>query len=106
MNVGDSIGILRQAEARDGTKRWEFAEAKIKKIAASNKRIRVFTDSLARIPINDVIDNTNIMEYWMRNGSELVLTDSWVLLSPAIRARFAEWVKWANENPQKVDIAP
>lgn len=102
MNIGDSVGSISKV-IKDGKEVWKLTEDTINKIAITKKYGRRYYTKSKFYPLDadDVDSNTRYMEEAVGNGY-IFVRDVFGLND--ITRPFAErWVKWANDNMDKVE---
>lgn len=102
LNIGDSVGGLYKREV-DGKTVWELTEDKINKITVTKKHGRRYFTRKVFLPLDadDVDNNTKEMEECVGKG--YIITREVFGLNEITRPLAEKWVKWANENPEKVE---
>lgn len=102
LNVGDMVGGLYKRS--DGKEEfWELIEDKINKITVTKKYgRRYFTRKVFRPLDADEVDN-NTKEMEESVGKGYIITREVFGLNEITRLLAERWVKWANENPGKVE---
>lgn len=101
LNIGDSVGGIYK-KTKDGREFWKLTEDKINKITTTKKHGRRYFTRKAFLPLDadDVDDNTKQMEEAIGKG--YIITKEVFGLNDKTRPFAENWVKWANENPDKV----
>ena len=101
MNIGDSVGGIYKFE-KDGREFWKLQEGKINKIDITKKYGRRYHCKSGFYPLDadDVDNNTEIMEDAV--GKDYIITREVFGLNDITRPFAERWIKWANENPDKV----
>lgn len=102
LNVGDSVGGLYKRNI-DGKDMWELVEDKINKITITKKYGRRYFTRKKFYPLDadDIDNNTKEMEESIGKG--YIITREIFGLNDKTRVKAEKWVKWANENPDKVE---
>ena len=100
MNIGDSVGGLYLRE-REGKEVWVLIEDKINKITITKKYGRRYFVKSKFYPMDadDIDSNTEMMEGCIGKG--YIITREIFGLNEKTRPFAENWVKWANENPDK-----
>ena len=98
LNVGDSVGQINQTS----TGEWKLYEDKINKINITKKYGRRYFTRSVFYPLDadEVDDNTKDMEACVGQG--YILTREVFGLNEVTRPLAERWIKWANENKDKV----
>lgn len=98
LNVGDSVAQINQTPSGN----WKLYEDKINKITVSNKYGRRYFTRSVFYPLDadDVDSNTDMMEDAIGKG--YIITKEVFGLNEKTRPYAERWIKWANENKDKV----
>lgn len=101
LNIGDSVGMIQKV-SKDGVESWRLVEDKINKIDITKKYGRRYHTKSRFYPLDadDVDSNTEIMEGAIDRG--YVFTSEVFGLNNITRTFAERWVKFANENPDKI----
>lgn len=99
LNVGDSVGQLYDNQT---TGNWELIEDKINKITITKKYGRRYFTKSKFYPLDadDVDNNTKEMEESIGQG--YIIVREVFGLNDKTRPYAERWIKWANENKDKV----
>lgn len=102
LNVGDSVGGLYKRTV-DGKEFWDLIEDKINKITITKKYGRRYFTRKKFYPLDaeDVDQSTKEMEECVGKG--YIITREVFGLNEITRPQAERWVRWANENPDKVE---
>lgn len=102
MNVGDRVGGLYK-RSKNGEEFWELVEDKINKITITKKYGRRYFTKSKFYPLDadDVDNSTKEMEECIGRG--YIITKEVFGLNDRTRPYAEKWVKWANENPEKLN---
>lgn len=101
LNIGDSVGMIQKV-CKNNAESWRLVEDQINKIDITKKYGKRYHTKSRFYPLDaeDVDLNTEMMEDAANKG---YIFASEVFGLNNITRPFAEkWVKWANENPDKV----
>ena len=98
MKVGEYIGGLYKRVLPDGKEEWVLHESKITKIVQNSKGTKVYSKGFYPLDVDEIESNTKIME----DADNYILVREVVLLNEIVRPKYERWLKWANENPDKV----
>lgn len=101
LNVGDMVGGIYKRGTGDDEK-WELVEDKITKIVITKKDGRKYYTKSKFRPLyaDDVDRSTEDMEACVGKG--YILTREVFGLNDITRPFAERWIKWANENMDKV----
>ena len=100
LKVKDHVGGIYK-RTKDGTEKWYLCEDVINKIVETKNGRKYYTKSKFRpLDADDVDDNTTIQEN--AKGKDYILTNSVFGLNDITRPKAENWIKWANENMDKV----
>ena len=101
LNVGDYIGQINTD--REGT--WKLYRDKINKVAITKKYGRRYYVKSLFYPLDadDVDNNTKIMGAF--TDGPILIKDVFGL-NNMTEQRAERWIKWANDNPDKVKELP
>ena len=98
LKVGDSVGGIYQ-KTKDGVGQWYLCEDKINKIVELKSGRKYYTKSKFRpLDADDVDSNTEMQE----EAKGYIITKEVFGLNDITRPKAENWVKWANENTDKV----
>lgn len=98
LNVGDSVGQINQTPSGN----WKLYEDRINKITVTKKYGRRYFTRSVFYPLDadDVDNNTDMMEDAIGKG--YIITKEVFGLNEKTRPYAERWIKWANENKDKV----
>lgn len=101
LSIGDSVGGIFK-KSKDGKEFWELVEDKINKVDITKKYGKRYHVRKRFYPLDaeDVDSNTKIMEEAVNQG--YIITREIFGLNDITRPFAERWIKWANENPDKV----
>lgn len=102
LNIGDLVGGIYKREI-DGKIVFELVEDKISKITITKKYGRRYFTKSKFYPLDadDVDSNTEMMEESIKRG--FIFTSEVFGLNDKTKIFAENWVKWANENPEKIE---
>ena len=98
LNIGDIIGCIRQSE-KDGKKYWRLVEAPIDKIVINKSGAKYYSKRFYPLDAEDVDVNTYRMDQHL--GSGIIFVREVLHLNDTTRPFAENWIKYANENPDK-----
>ena len=101
LNIGDSVGMIQKV-CKGDTETWRLVEDKINKIDITKKYGKRYHTKSRFYPLDaeDVDTNTEMMEDAANKG--YIFTSEVFGLNDITRPFAEKWVKWANENLDKV----
>ena len=102
LNVGESVGEIYKRALKDGEEYWELVEDKINKSTITKKYGRRYFTKSKFYPLDadDVDNNTKEMEESIGQG--YIIVREVFGLNDKTRPYAERWIKWANENKDKV----
>jgi hypothetical protein len=101
LNIGDSVGMIQKV-SKNGVETWRLVEDKINKIDITKKYGRRYHVKSKFYPLDaeDIDSNTEMMEDAVNKG--YIFTSEVFGLNDITRSFAERWIKWANENPDKI----
>lgn len=98
LKIGDSVGAIYK-RTKDGKEEWFLCEDKINKIVETKNGRKYYTKSKFHpLDADDVDSNTEIQSA----NNKFILTREVFELNDITRPKAENWVKWANENIDKI----
>lgn len=98
LKVKDSVGGIYK-RTKDGKEEWYLCEDKINKIVENRNGRKYYTKSkFVPLDADDVDNSTKLQE----EAKGYIITREVFGLNDITRPKAENWVKWANENMDKV----
>jgi hypothetical protein len=98
LKVGDSVGAI-YSRKEDGIEEFYLCEDKINKIIENRKGKKYYTKSkFYPLDAEDVDNNTELQE----KADGYIITREVFGLNDTTRPKVENWIKWANENIDKL----
>lgn len=101
LNIDDSVGMIQKV-SKNGVESWRLVEDKINKIDITKKYGKRYHVKSKFYPLDaeDVDSNTEMMENAVNKG--YIFTSEVFGLNDITRPFAERWVKFANQNPDKI----